>query len=448
MNFDRAKDVFILMLLDVSVLACTLTLSVILRRQEVLTLDFLLVHMLASVFIILVTVVSLFVLSMYDLRAFILKKRVFVYAPVAVAVAIVFASTFFYLLPYFGVSPRLTLLIYGIVSCVTLILNRILMAHLFLSGPKVRALLITRPGVGRELRETLLGHNPFPYEIIESFEIASGTQTDKVRESLHMVLKKEKIQAVIVDHTHPELSELAPLYVALFGRGIEILRFEDVYESVFGRIHPISHNPQVFLGYAALHSGIYTLCKRVLDIAISLPMLILSAPFILIGYIGIKLQDGGSFLFVHERIGKYGKIIRIYKMRTMQRADNGVWVKDSNNTNKVTSFGYFLRKTRIDELPQLWNVLRGDISLIGPRPDIVNLGRKLAGEIDWYDMRLIVPPGLSGWAQTQMHTPPQSVEESKERLMYDLYYIKHRSLFLDILIGLRTIKTLLSREGV
>lgn len=448
MNFDRAKDVFVIILSDVAVLIISLVAALILRAQEIVALRYLALHILAFTFVIVVTLAALFVTGLYDIRAILSRRKAFMGVTLATGTAALFAIFFFYFAPIFGITPKLILVLYIALSYTLLMFSRFSLPPLLLSSPKIQTVLITRSGVGKELQQALLRDNPFPYEIVDSFEVATGTPADEVRAHLLSVLKKEHIQAVIVDHTHPELAELAPLYVALFGKGIEILRFEDVYESVFDRIHPISHNPEVFLGYAALHSGVYALCKRALDISIALPMLILSMPFILFGYIGIKLQDGGKFLFIHERIGKYGKIIRIYKMRTMQRADSGVWVKDATNTNKVTPFGHFLRKTRIDELPQLWNVVRGDMSLIGPRPDIVDLGRKLAGEIEWYDMRLIVPPGLSGWAQTQMHTPPQSVEESKNRLMYDLYYIKHRSLFLDILIGLRTIKTLLSREGV
>jgi lipopolysaccharide/colanic/teichoic acid biosynthesis glycosyltransferase len=447
MNFDRAKDVFVLILSDIFILVISLTAALMLRAQEIIALRYLALHILAFACVIVVTIAALFITGLYDVRTILSRRKAFMGVTLATGTAGLFAIFFFYFAPIFGITPKLILVLYIALSYTLLLFGRFSLPALLLRSPKIRTVLITRPKVATELKEALLGNNPFPYEIVESFEVLPGTNADEVRAALLAVLKKEQIQAVIVDHTHPELAELAPLYVALFGKGVEILRFEDVYESVFDRIHPISHSPEVFLGYAALHSGVYALCKRALDIAISLPMLILSLPFICIGYVGIKIQDGGAFLFIHERIGKYGKVIRIYKMRTMQRADSGVWVKDSTNTNKVTPFGYFLRKTRIDELPQLWNVLKGDMSLIGPRPDIIDLGRKLAGEIEWYDMRLVVPPGLSGWAQTQMHTPPQSVEESKERLMYDLYYIKHRSLFLDILIGLRTIKTLLSREG-
>ena len=129
----------------------------------------------------------------------------------------------------------------------------------------------------------------------------------------------------------------------------------------------------------------------------------------------------------------------------MKSSDRGAWVMD--NDKRITRVGSFLRKSRIDELPQLWNVLRGDISLIGPRPDIYDLGQELAHNIPYYTVRSTIKPGLSGWAQISQDLPPQSLEETKVRLAYDLYYVKNRSIVLDGQIIIKTIRTLLSRGG-
>jgi lipopolysaccharide/colanic/teichoic acid biosynthesis glycosyltransferase len=135
----------------------------------------------------------------------------------------------------------------------------------------------------------------------------------------------------------------------------------------------------------------------------------------------------------------------------MERMEHGVWVAES--TNKVTRVGAFLRKASIDEFPQFINILKGEMSLIGPRSDIIALAKRLEQAIPFYNVRYTVKPGITGWAQVrQQYRPgtisPQSVEETKVRLTYDLYYIKNRSLMLDISIALRTISTLLSRFGI
>jgi lipopolysaccharide/colanic/teichoic acid biosynthesis glycosyltransferase len=135
----------------------------------------------------------------------------------------------------------------------------------------------------------------------------------------------------------------------------------------------------------------------------------------------------------------------------MNRSEDGVWVGETDN--KITKVGKFIRKTRIDELPQLWNILNGDLSFVGPRPDISGLNQRLSEEIEHYNVRNVIKPGLTGWAQIKQdygnknQISPQSVVDTQMRLTYDIYYIKNRSLLLDIRIVFRTIKTVLSKFG-
>jgi lipopolysaccharide/colanic/teichoic acid biosynthesis glycosyltransferase len=166
-------------------------------------------------------------------------------------------------------------------------------------------------------------------------------------------------------------------------------------------------------------------------------------PFI---WLAIKLDDKGPLFSIQKRYGHGGKILNIYKIRTMTFTDEGAWVKH-NKENRVTRVGAFLRKSRLDEFPQLWNVLIGDVSLVGPRPDILALGGQLSAQIPYYMMRYTVPPGLSGWAQVNQLIPPNSLEETRERLQYDLYYVKNRSLLLDFLVMVKTFKVLVLRTG-
>jgi lipopolysaccharide/colanic/teichoic acid biosynthesis glycosyltransferase len=125
-----------------------------------------------------------------------------------------------------------------------------------------------------------------------------------------------------------------------------------------------------------------------------------------------------------------------------------MWLTEKDNPNKVTKVGYWLRKSRIDELPQLLSIMSGDLSLIGPRPDILAIGGQLSATIPYYMMRYTVRPGLSGWAQVHQELPPQSLEETKVRLQYDLYYVKNRSLLLDFIILVKTFKVVVLRTGM
>jgi len=190
---------------------------------------------------------------------------------------------------------------------------------------------------------------------------------------------------------------------------------------------------------------VYDASKRLMDIIVAVPLALISFivyPFVAIA---VKLDDGGPIFIVQERIGKENKVIRIPKFRSMKSSDKGLWVKEKDD--RITRVGKFLRRTRIDELPQLLSVIKGDLSLVGPRPDIYDIGMKLSKEIPYYTVRSLISPGLSGWAQIRQELPPQSLEETKIRLAYDFYYIKNRSFFLDLKIALQTIRTLLLRVG-
>ncbi len=183
-----------------------------------------------------------------------------------------------------------------------------------------------------------------------------------------------------------------------------------------------------------------------MDILLAIPVGVLCAVFFPFVFAALKLQDGGTLWSRQERVGQDGKIAIIYKFRTMDRDYRGGWVEGQDP--RVTRVGKFLRKSRIDEFPQFWNVLRGDLSFIGPRPDIIGNYEHLVLELPYYRVRTVVKPGLSGWAQVKQELPPQSLEETRLRLSYDFYYVKNRSLSLDIRIALKTIKTLLSRLGI
>jgi lipopolysaccharide/colanic/teichoic acid biosynthesis glycosyltransferase len=193
----------------------------------------------------------------------------------------------------------------------------------------------------------------------------------------------------------------------------------------------------------------YDILKRLMDIVIAVPAGLISLivyPFV---YIAIKLEDGGPVFFSQERIGKNGSIMRIYKFRSMYSNDQVDVLRDSKN--RITRIGDTLRKTRIDELPQLWNVIKGDVSLIGPRPELPTLVKLYEKEIPYYGIRHLIKPGLSGWAQIYHDNHPHhgaEVAETKEKLSYDLYYIKNRSFILDIQIVLKTVKKLFSIAGV
>jgi lipopolysaccharide/colanic/teichoic acid biosynthesis glycosyltransferase len=231
------------------------------------------------------------------------------------------------------------------------------------------------------------------------------------------------------------------------------VRFIDshrIYEDIFDRIPLSLVTYSWFLENISVSPKFtYDFLKRLMDIAVSFLLGLLSLVLYPFVFLAVKLDDRGKLFIRQERIGQNNRLIRIVKFRTMSLDDGGEG--DADRKMKITRVGRFLRASRIDELPQLWNVLRGDISLIGPRPELPNLVNLYEKEISFYNVRHLIKPGLSGWAQLYQKTPPKFATdyvETKIKLSYDLYYIKNRSFWLDIKIALKTLKTLLSRSGV
>jgi sugar transferase (PEP-CTERM system associated) len=183
--------------------------------------------------------------------------------------------------------------------------------------------------------------------------------------------------------------------------------------------------------------------KRTLDIAASLALLTLTAPFLLAAAIAVKLQDGGPVLYRQERVTRDGRVFRIMKLRTMlvnAEAQGAVWAAERDP--RITRVGNFLRRTRLDELPQLFNVLRGDMSIVGPRPERPEFIAELAEQLPLYNERHRVRAGLTGWAQVN-YPYGASLDDARSKLSYDLYYVKNFSVVLDLLILMQTLRVVL-----
>ncbi len=233
--------------------------------------------------------------------------------------------------------------------------------------------------------------------------------------------------------------------------GVEVSRMPILYEEITQRV-PVHHLESDWLIRSFVDqlkvSVIYELIKRLLDFVGGLLGLIafaVSFPFMALGTL---IDSGLPVLYSQDRLGKGGQPFTIYKYRTMyQDAEaDGSFQPASEHDQRVTRFGNLLRITHLDELPQFWNVLRGEMSLVGPRAERAQLIADYQKQIPFYRARLLVKPGLTGWAQIN-YGYVASVTETAIKLEYDLYYIKHRSLMLDISIVLRTIGTVLSRKG-
>ena len=235
----------------------------------------------------------------------------------------------------------------------------------------------------------------------------------------------------------------------LKSQGVVVEKGDDFYESITGKVALDSLRPSSLLFVSGYHlSGLQVAVRRVVSFLFALVGLAIASPLMLVAWIGVWLDTGRPVIFRQSRLGKDGKVFTIYKFRTMRNDPN----RDDDHKpaqkgdSRVTRVGRWLRRTRIDEIPQLYNILRGDMSFVGPRPFVPSQEAELLRVIPFYNRRLDVKPGATGWAQVNRGYCA-SLDDNVEKLAYDLFYIKHMSVGFDLLIILRTFKILLLGRG-
>ncbi len=261
------------------------------------------------------------------------------------------------------------------------------------------------------------------------------------------ILENTKDIEGIIFNRHPNLSK--ELQRIILKRDIKLITFQEWYSKFLFTIpvHTIYKNEFDQIQFDSNMNDVQFRFKRTLDIFFSIFLLIITLPLILISSLLIYIEDKGPIIYSQKRTGFKGEVFLIYKLRTMKvnaEKDGAQW--SSRNDPRVTNIGKLLRKTRLDELPQLICVVLGQMSLIGPRPERPELEEQLKKEIKLYDLRFKVLPGLSGWAQVN-YPDGSSIDDTKQKLSYDLFYIKNYSLMLDFLIFLKTIKLVMWAKG-
>jgi len=231
-------------------------------------------------------------------------------------------------------------------------------------------------------------------------------------------------------------------------KGISIVKGIEFYESLTGKILVEKVNPSWIVFSDGFKQGrSIQIIKRVVDISLASFGLLISLPVILVTSVIIKLESPGTVFYTQDRIGEKGTIFKVIKFRSMRsdaEKDGPVWA--SENDSRVTRVGSFIRRVRIDEMPQMWGVLKGDMSFVGPRPERPVFVEQLAQNIPYYSLRHNIKPGITGWAQI-CYPYGASEEDALRKLEYDLYYIKNMSVWMDLVIVFQTIKTVLFQRG-
>lgn len=431
------------------------------RADEPLTIDFIVAHLIWFCILPLLWFILARVNEYYNLRVTAnLTSSLARLTLITLELVVIYLATFF-LAPR-GLLPRRFFVYYAVISLVLIGLWRA--ARLLLAswtGFRRRALIVGTGGPAQIIMRAIKEEAARDYEIIgyitsandppapvESVGEVLGTGSD-----LFQIVKERGIAELIVAYVNEIPGDVFQGLMECYGSGIEIVPMSALYEEITGRI-PIELVGEHLwalvlpLGEHTSFFNIYLALKRLMDIVSSIIGLLCFAPFFPFVALAIKLDSPGPVFYSQDRVGRGGKNFRIIKFRSM--IDNAEaltgprWAAAYDE--RVTRLGRFLRKTRIDEVPQLINVFLGQMSLVGPRPERPEFVQILGNNIPFYRARLVVKPGLTGWAQVR-YRYGNSLQDALLKLQYDLYYIRHQSLLLDLIIAIKTIGTMLRFQG-
>jgi lipopolysaccharide/colanic/teichoic acid biosynthesis glycosyltransferase len=411
MAFDR-RETAILLIGDFLILVASLWVALTLRNLSFPPFGYFESILIPFLPMFLISLAVFYIAGLYEKQTRPIRSVMGIRIFGAQAATVAIAAVLFFILPL-SIAPKTILVLYLIVSVVAESLWRFYRMHREITeGKRVPAVLV---GSGKEVDEL--------------YDEVNGNDQYLIR------------------FVARESAGHAPAEIRVMDEQQTTMNFALLYEEIFDRV-PLGHFDAVqLLESLPKRRPLYDNAKRLFDILLALIGSLVAIPFIALAAILLALENGAPFLY-HERVGRGGRTFRIMKLRSMLFDDHGD--PALREKNRVTRLGSILRKTRIDELPQLWNILVGDLSFIGPRPELPKIAEVYEREIPQYPLRHHIAPGLSGWAQIHDYDAPRGgadVERTKRKVSYDLYYLKHRSFGLDLAVALKTLRTLLSLSG-
>jgi len=387
-------------------------------------------HFLPFTILYLSWILIFYIFGLYDLFAIkptipYLKRWI-----IALLCSFVVGILLFYFVPIFGVSPKTNLIIqilgFGILS----FFFRRVIYNFFSKTITQPTILIGDSIYISELGKTISNNPQIGLKILEHFNTISeiNINLEKIKDLVIILDKKIEIQDQNI--------------LNFYQQGIEIFDTAKAYEKYLYKI-PVEYIDLSFI-VEELNTKkdiLYMFSSKIINILFSIIILIISSPFIIIISMFIYFHDHGPIIYTQERVGLNGKVFKLYKLRSMvldSEKDGAKW-STGHNDSRVTPIGKIIRRLHIDEIPQMINILKGDISLVGPRPERPEFVNLLSKDIPYYSFRHIIRPGFTGWAQIK-YRYANTIEDSKKKFEYDLYYIKNRNIFIDFGIIARTIQ--------
>lgn len=453
LSFTKIKQLALLFG-DFAILFASLYITLFIRYSQTLIPSYWHEHFYPFAIIYFIWVAVFFSQNLYNLTV---TKNNFYFLKTFIesfAINILIASIFFYFTPFLGIAPKTNLFLNAAVAILLLSCWRTIF-NIFAARYSHKNRIVFF-GYGKEAEELLiafhrepqLGYQPILVVTDAEFQPpVPGAKRMSVSEFMQ-TLKNFKINTIAIHYSRNLDKEAAQKLYELIFDDVVFVNLLDLYEDITAKLPIETLSQGWFLeNLAQSEKKIYDRAKIIIDYVLAFILgLVLAALFIPVSLI-ILATSGRPILFVQDRVGKKGKIFKIYKFRTMVRnAENGVARFASKDDPRATAFGRFLRRTRIDELPQIINVLKSNMSFIGPRPERPEFISELSLKAPFYPLRHLVKPGLTGWAQINFNYAG-SIEENLKKLQYDIYYIKNRSFLLDVATILKTFNTIIRFKG-
>lgn len=433
---------FSIFLSDIVILYASLVLTLLIRYPDRFQEQYW-IHLYPFSLIFISWLLVFYIANLYEPK--LLRNNVHFYSALSQTIVISAAISvlFFYLIPLYGITPRTNLLIFLIIFTGLEFASRSLLNNIFQKGFKKSVLIIGTNNQSLEL-DLFVKENPqLGYEIKSVIDISS----DKLKDISHTI-HEEKIDIIVLSPEAYQVPKIIDIFYKSLEQKVGFMNLASFYELLTGMV-PLGAINQVWF-LENLNEGnkkAYEMIKRGNDMVFAVIIGLISLLFYPFIILLIKSTSRGPVFYKQKRVGRAGKTFEIIKFRTMNKdaeKDTGaVWA--SQDDPRITSVGKFMRKTRLDELPQLWNILKGQMAFIGPRAERPEFNESLK-DIPFYEERYLIKPGLSGWAQINFRYG-SSVADTAEKLKYDLYYIKNRSLILDLGIALKTIRIMFQRSG-
>jgi exopolysaccharide biosynthesis polyprenyl glycosylphosphotransferase len=371
-----------------------------------------------------------------------------------VSLASSFGFIYFYLNPWTAIAPKTILLLDIVIFSLFLYIWRSFLYFLCAGHFKKKVIVVGDKGHNRELFEIIPGLSQNGFDLVsiidprvmlrEKPETEPAGGKDQILDivSLKKFIEDEKVDLVVLALDAKREEGISQKALSSLPLNIDYLSFAGFYEYITKKIPLESVDEIWFLeNISRPDKKIYEFSKRAFDIFFSLAGLLFFALIFPFAALAIKLDSPGSIFYVQKRIGKDGKEFSFYKLRSMKESENQHEAWRANDESQVTRMGRVLKRIHFDELPQFYNILKGDLSFVGPRPEWVKLAELYEEQIPFYRQRYLIRPGFTGWAQIN-YPASASVDEAKEKFKYDLYYIKNRSFLGDIAIILKTAKLL------